>query len=76
MDAAFTRCGLITSLNPSGFYDAFQPDGLTGNPRRYLAIDQPDSRDDFENYHRGNVEALHESSDVQKGLEKLGFSTI
>ena len=63
-------------FGPYGFYDAFSE---TGNwyPQRYLAIDQGPIAVMLENYRSGLLWKLFMSHpDVQKGLEKLGFSTI
>lgn len=63
-------------FGPYGFYDAFSQ---TDNwyPRRYLAIDQGPIAVMIENYRSGLLWKLFMSHpDVQKGLEKLGFSTI
>ena len=62
-------------FGPYGFYDAFSE---TDNwyPRRYLAIDQGPIAVMIENYRTGLLWKLFMSHpDVQKGLEKLGFST-
>ena len=62
-------------FGPYGFYDAFSE---TDNwyPRRYLTIDQGPIAVMIENYRTGLLWKLFMSHpDVQKGLEKLGFST-
>ena len=62
-------------FGPYGFYDAFSE---TDNwyPLRYLAIDQGPIAVMIENYRTGLLWKLFMSHpDVQKGLEKLGFST-
>ncbi len=62
-------------FGPYGFYDAFSE---TDNwyPRRDLAIDQGPIAVMIENYRTGLLWKLFMSHpDVQKGLEKLGFST-
>lgn len=62
-------------FGPYGFYDAFSE---TDNwySRRYLAIDQGPIAVMIENYRTGLLWKLFMSHpDVQKGLEKLGFST-
>ncbi len=61
-------------LGKYGFYDAFSE---TGNwyPQRYLAIDQGPIAVMIENYRSGLLWRLFMSHpDVQKGLEKLGFT--
>ena len=61
-------------LGAYGFYDAFSE---TDNwyPQRYLAIDQGPIAVMIENYRSGLLWKLFMSHpDVQKGLEKLGFT--
>ena len=62
-------------FGPYGFYDAFSETD-NWNPRRYHAIDQGPIAVMIENYRTGLLWKLFMSHpDVQKGLEKLGFST-
>ena len=62
-------------FGPYGFYDAFSETDIW-YPRRYLAIDQGPIAVMIENYRTGLLWKLFMSHpDVQKGLEKLGFST-
>ena len=61
-------------FGPYGFYDAFSE---TDNwyPQRYLAIDQGPIAVMIENYRSGLLWKLFMSHpDIQKGLQKLGFS--
>ena len=63
-------------FGPYGFYDAFSE---TDNwfPQRYLAIDQGPIAVMIENYRSGLLWKLFMSHpDVQKGLKKLGLSTV
>ena len=63
------------SENPYyGFYDAFC-ESEDWYPQRYLAIDQGPIAVMIENYRSGLLWKLFMSHpDVQKGLEKLGFT--
>ena len=61
-------------LGPYGFYDAFSETD-DWYPQRYLAIDQGPIAVMLENHRSGLLWRLFMShSDVQKGLEKLGFT--
>ena len=63
-----------TLMGPYGFYDAFsETEGWY--PKRYLAIDQGPIAVMIENHRSGLLWRLFMSHpDVQKGLEKLGFT--
>jgi len=61
-------------LGPYGFYDAFSETD-DWYPQRYLAIDQGPIAVMLENHRSGLLWRLFMSHpDVQKGLEKLGFT--
>lgn len=61
-------------LGPAGFYDAFKP-GSTWVAKAYLAIDQGPTVVMIENYRTGLLWNLFmQNDDMQKGLDKLGFS--
>lgn len=61
---------------PAGFYDAFSLEGEDWVAPYYLAIDQGPQVVMIENYRSGLIWDLFMGApEVQKGLEKLGFST-
>jgi hypothetical protein len=61
-------------LGPAGFYDAFSSD-LSWVAEAYLAIDQGPEIVMIENYRSGLLWNLFmRNQEVQKGLDKLGFS--
>ncbi len=63
-------------LGPAGFYDAFKSDG-TWVAKAYLAIDQGPIIVMIENHRSGLLWNLFMgNSDVQNGLDKLGFSYV
>ncbi len=62
-------------LGTAGFYDAFCPQHSYWVAKAYLAIDQGPEIIMIENYRSGLIWKLFmQNEDVQKGLEKLGFS--
>lgn len=61
-------------LGPAGFYDAFKP-GTNWVAKAYLAIDQGPIIVMIENYRTGLLwDLFMQNEDIQKGLDKLGFS--
>jgi len=61
-------------MGPYGFYDAFSLE-YDWFPRRYLAIDQGPVVVMIENYRSGLLWDLFiKNEEVQRGLDKLGFS--
>ena len=61
-------------MGPYGFYDAFS-ETAGWYPQRYLAIDQGPMAVMIENHRSGLLWKLFMSHpDVQRGLEKLGFT--
>jgi hypothetical protein len=60
---------------PNGFYDAFSEE-FNWYPQRYLAIDQGPMAVMIENHRSGLLwDLFMQHSDVQNGLNKLGFSS-
>lgn len=60
---------------PAGFYDAYSLEGEEWAAPKYLAIDQGPQVVMIENYRSGLIWDLFMGApEVQKGLEKLGFS--
>lgn len=60
---------------PAGFYDAYSLEGEDWAAPKYLAIDQGPQVVMIENYRSGLIWDLFMGApEVQKGLEKLGFS--
>jgi len=61
-------------LGPAGFYDAFSPQYGFWVTETYLAIDQGPEIIMIENYRSGLLWKLFmQNSQIQKGLDKLGF---
>ncbi|MBS9461086.1 beta-glucosidase [Flagellimonas sp. 389] len=62
-------------LGPAGFYDAYSPQHNYWVAEAYLAIDQGPQIIMIENYRTGLLWNLFmQNEDVQKGLDKLGFT--
>ena len=62
-------------LGPAGFYDAFSPQNDFWVAEAYLAIDQGPIIIMIENYRTGLLWNLFmQNEDVQKGLDRLGFT--
>lgn len=60
---------------PAGFYDAFSQEGSDWNVKKYLAIDQGPQIVMIENYRTGLIWKLFmQAPEIQRGLDKLGFT--